>query len=100
MGHSRFKKPVRVAVGLQAPRNIETPLQAYSFLTEHAGDYQTLPHRLARQACLGAIEGGFDAETARAAFVGFARRAGILAPEVDDVVAARAMQSHSGQPLS
>ncbi len=52
------------------------------------------------KACKAALLGEIEAETARDAFSAFARRAGILAPEVDAVIAAHALNRSGNRPVA
>lgn len=91
MEHDVFDQPVRVLAGLGIPRDIETAFQAYTFLNELPYDRSKPNYLMTRRACWAAMDGGGDAQKARAAFAAFAERAGILAPEVEDIVAASAI---------
>ncbi|WP_185983035.1 DUF982 domain-containing protein [Aureimonas mangrovi] len=91
MEHNAFEEPVRVFAGLGIPREIKSVFQAYTFLSEMPGHRNDPAHSMARKACLAAMDHRVEAETVRSAFERFARRAGILAPDVGDVIAASAL---------
>lgn len=89
MEHNLFKEPVRILMGLGIPRDIETVFQAYTFLSERRSDPLDTDHILARKTCLAAINRSVDAETARAAFLRYAERHDMLAPDLDEAVTVR-----------
>jgi hypothetical protein len=84
-----FEQPVRVLVGLGFPRQVNSVTDAYQMLLDWHDD--SAERKSAMRACKAALAGEIDAETARSVFLAFARRRGILAPAIDDVVAANAL---------
>ncbi|UVK38665.1 DUF982 domain-containing protein [Mesorhizobium sp. AR10] len=78
-----FKEPVAVLVGLGYPARIETVTEALALLDDWPSQQRGSPYNLAVQACRECMQGRVDAETARSVFVGFAKRADILAPRLD-----------------
>ena len=71
-----FEKPVRVWVGLGFPRQLNTVVDAYQFVSEWCG---TSPEQKAAiKACRAALVGDVDAETARGILIAFARKKDIL----------------------
>ncbi|MEQ1955995.1 DUF982 domain-containing protein [Mesorhizobium sp. CN2-181] len=71
-----FEKPIHVFVGLGFPRQINTVVDAYQFAQEWCGN--SPEQRAAIRACKAALAGDVDPETARGAFVAFARKKDIL----------------------
>ena len=71
-----FEKPVRVWVGLGFPRQLNSVVDAYQFLTDWCGN--SPEQRAAIRACKAALAGDIDAETARGVLVRFASKKGIL----------------------
>lgn len=71
-----FEKPIRVWVGLGFPRQLNTVVDAYQFITSWCGN--SPEQRAAIRACKAALAGDVDAETARGVFVAFARKKDIL----------------------
>lgn len=71
-----FEKPVRVWVGLGFPRQLNSVVDAYQFLTDWCGN--SPEQRAAIRACKAALAGDIDAETARGILVRFARKKDIL----------------------
>ncbi len=71
-----FEKPIRVWVGLGFPRQLNTVVDAYQFVTSWCGN--SPEQKAAIRACKAALVGDVDAETARGVFVAFARKKDIL----------------------
>lgn len=71
-----FEKPVRVLVGLGFPRQLNSVVDAYQFVTDWCGN--SPEQRAAIRACKAALAGDIDAETARGIVVRFARKKDIL----------------------
>jgi len=74
-----FEKPVRVWVGLGFPRQLNSVVDAYQFLTDWCGN--SPEQRAAIRACKAALTGEIDAETARGILLQFARKKDILVEE-------------------
>lgn len=87
-----FEKPVRVWVGLGFPRQLNSVVDAYQFVTDWCGN--SPEQRAAIRACKAALAGEVDAETARCILMQFARKKDIL---VEDEAAPKA--ASSGQQL-
>ncbi|HWK64059.1 MAG TPA: DUF982 domain-containing protein [Rhizobiaceae bacterium] len=96
MEHDRFEHPVTVIVGLGVPANIRSVREAYAMLNEWPPSKRNGAHTVALNACRAALAGEIDAETARGAFVAFARRADLLAPVPDGVVIGQMIGSQAG----
>lgn len=75
-----FEKPVRVWVGLGFPRQINTVVDAYQFLSDFRDD--SPEQKAAIKTCKAALAGDVDGETARSVFVAFARRKDMLIEDV------------------
>lgn len=88
MTHHVFDEPVKILVGLGLPRSIESVSQAYVFLHDWPASRRGPAHCAALNACKAALANDIEPETARGAFAGFAARVGILAPDVEELVAA------------
>jgi hypothetical protein len=71
-----FEKPVRVWVGLGFPRQLNTVVDAYQFVSEWCGN--SPEQKAAIKACRAALVGDIDAETARSILIAFARKKDIL----------------------
>lgn len=85
MQHDAFDEPVTIFVGLGYPREIHTATEAYAFMNEWPLAHRRPGHTAAMTTCRIAMNGGALPTEARAAFAAFARRAGILAPEIDEI---------------
>jgi hypothetical protein len=78
MNNTFFEEPVTVLVGLGFPRRIESAIEAYQLLSDLPLTASKAARKVAMQACKAAIDGKIDPETARSAFIAFARRSGML----------------------
>jgi len=78
---TRFDKPVSILIGLGYPAKIHSAKQAYEFLSETPAISAKKAHSVALRACKAALEGEIEPETARSAFIAFAKRNAILLPE-------------------
>ena len=88
MDRTRFEKPVEIFVGLGFQRPVRSAMEAYKILSDMPGTSRA--KEIALKACRAAIAGEIEPETARAAFVTFARRNDILAPAMQDAIVDRA----------
>lgn len=96
MERGAFESPVRIYVGLHFAREVGTVGEALVVLTEWPHHKRGPEHRIALRAAQAALAGEAEAETVRGAFALFAKKSGILAPELDVAVAAAAK---AGVPL-
>jgi len=85
MGHNVFEHPVTVFVGLGFPTQIASVKEAYAFLCEWPPSKRNAAHKIALNACKGALAGEIDADTARGMFMAFVRKNGLLAAQAHDV---------------
>uniref|UniRef100_UPI000568128E DUF982 domain-containing protein n=1 Tax=Neorhizobium vignae TaxID=690585 RepID=UPI000568128E len=67
-----FRKPVFILVGLGFPTEISTVMDAYRHLVEWPTSFRDTAHSIALKACLAALRGEIEAETARGLFAAFA----------------------------
>ncbi|QAZ44141.1 DUF982 domain-containing protein [Mesorhizobium sp. Pch-S] len=74
-----FEKPLRVWVGLGFPRQLNSVVDAYQFVTDWCGN--SPEQKAAIRACKAALTGDIDAETARGVVIQFARKKNILVEE-------------------
>lgn len=77
-----FEKPVSILVGLGYPAKIQNAKQAYEFLSETPAVSSKRAHSLALKACKAALQGEIEQETARSAFIAYAKRSAIFIPDV------------------
>ncbi|WP_274627597.1 DUF982 domain-containing protein [Arvimicrobium flavum] len=73
-----FAKPVTILIGLGFPSTVQNVVRAYAMLADWPMRQRGGAHEAALSACRAALTGQGDEEVARAAFVEFARQAGIL----------------------
>ncbi|CAM5484256.1 hypothetical protein MAUB1S_08120 [Mycolicibacterium aubagnense] len=83
-----FAKPVYIFVGLGFPRDVESVEEAFEILNEWVGS-RSPTHEQAIATVRAALGDG-SVSMARLAFEAFARKTGILAPDVLELAAARA----------
>ena len=77
-----FEKPVSILVGLGYPAKIQNAKQAYEFLSETPAVSSKRAHSLALKACKAALQGEIEQETARSAFIAYAKRSAIFIADV------------------
>lgn len=81
--HSRqFAQPVSIFIGLGFPHTVGSAREAFELLNDWPSGGRGPTHAAAIDACRAAMAFECDDETARQAFEAFARRSGILAPEI------------------
>ena len=66
-------------------------MEAYAILNEWPPSSRSTAHAMALKACKAALAGEIEAETARGMFFAFAQRNDLLAPRLDEVVAAETL---------
>lgn len=86
-----FEKPVEILVGFGFPTTIRSVFMAYRIVDEWPVIHRGEMHAAALSACRMALNGAYDVEEARKAFIAFARRAGILIEDSAAVTAAKKM---------
>lgn len=90
MERNLFEEPVSITIGLGYPADVESVEDAYAVLAEWPQGSRDPACQAAMRACRAALRGEVDAAAARAAFVRFAKRSGILTLAPDAVIAANA----------
>lgn len=93
MKYDAFRQPVRIFRGLSFGQEVRSAGEALAFLDSWPANHDFAGRIAAQRACRGVLEGTVDADTARRAFHAFARRTGILAPDLEDVMAAKAVRT-------
>ena len=88
-----FIEPVPVITGLGVIQEIGSVGEAYVFLSDLPWRHRNVDYEVALLACRAALRGEIEPETAGAIFRVFARKGGILAPEMGDAIAAQAARS-------
>lgn len=77
-----FERPVVILTGLGHPAAIASAMEAYMFLADWPVSRRDPVHGFALKACLAAIRGEIEPETARGLFASWAERHDLLAPDV------------------
>lgn len=97
---TRFNRPVSILVGLGYPAKIHSARQAYEFLSETPTIAAKEARSVALKVCKAALNGEIEPETARSAFVAFAERSAILAPEnmLTSALPSRSVMTVQGRP--
>ena len=65
MREKSFRKPVVILAGLGLPTNVSSAMEAHQVLNEWPVQNRDSSHRVASNACRGALKGEIEAETAR-----------------------------------
>lgn len=89
-----FERPVVILAGLGIPTAVSTPMEAYMFLVDWPKSKRDAVHTFALKACLAAIRGEIEPETAKGLFTSWAERQDILAPDFAAFVRGRRQGSH------
>jgi len=77
----KFEQPVVVLTGLGHPAAIASAMEAYVFLADWPVSKRDPAHGFALKACLAAIRGEVEADTARGVFSSWAEKHDLLAPD-------------------
>ncbi len=77
-----FVRPVVILTGLGHPTAVSSAMEAYMFLADWPRQRRDAAHAFTAKACLGAVRGEIEIETARGLFASWAERQEILAPDV------------------
>lgn len=83
-----FDRSVPIFVGMGYLTHVRSVSHAHALLSDWPLDGRDAAHPDALQACRSAMAGELKAEKARRLFEAFARRKGILAPDVSPLLAA------------
>ena len=77
-----FERPVVILTGLGHPAAIASAMEAYMFLADWPASGRDAVHGFALKACLAAIRGEIEPDTARGLFASWAEKHDLLAPDV------------------
>lgn len=77
-----FARPVVILTGLGFPTAVSSAMEAYMFLADWPQARRDAAHAFTARACLGAMRGDIEVETARGLFASWAERQEILAPDL------------------
>ncbi|WP_377848595.1 DUF982 domain-containing protein [Bosea sp. UC22_33] len=89
-----FQRPVVILTGLGIPTAISSAMEAYMFLTDWPKSQRDSVHSFALKACLAAVRGEIEAETAKGIFASWAEKNDILAPNAAAFTGSRRAGSH------
>lgn len=82
MTTDEFERPVVILTGLGHPAAIASAMEAYMFLADWPVSRRDPVHGFALKACLAAIRGEIEPDTARGLFTSWAEKHDLLAPDV------------------
>lgn len=77
-----FERPIIVLTAFGFLTAISSAMEAYVFLADWPMRRRDPAHNFAMKACLAAVRGEIEAETARGVFAAFAEKHDILAPDI------------------
>ncbi len=84
-----FERPVVILTGLGHPAAIASAMEAYMFLADWPASRRDPVHGFALKACLAAIRGEIEPNTARGLFASWAEKHDLLAPDVAALMGSR-----------
>jgi len=76
-----FQRPVVILTGLGIPASISSAMEAYMFLADWPTQQRDAAYIFATKACLAAVRGEIEPETAKGLFASWAEKNEILAPD-------------------
>jgi hypothetical protein len=91
MKPNMFRQLVFILVGLGHPAKVRSVMDAYRHLCEWPASLRDPAHSVALKACVAALRGEIEAETARGLFAAFAEKHDLFAPETS-VIASSHLQ--------
>ncbi|GGE17930.1 hypothetical protein GCM10011390_41400 [Aureimonas endophytica] len=100
MKPDQFEEPVWIYVGVNVPRPVASPTQAFVFLDNCPAGLRGPAHGRALEACRSAMNGRAGTESARAALIAFAEARGILAPDFTPAFAAHGASAPAARPFA
>jgi hypothetical protein len=90
-----FERPVIIFNCFGIPTAISSAMEAYMFLTDLAARHQDAAAEFARKACLAAVRGEVEPDTARGLVSSWAERRGLLGTDFAAFVSSQASKPHS-----
>ena len=84
-----FERPVVILTAFGIPTAVSSAMEAYMFLTDWPSFRRDPAHVFAMKACLAAVRGEIEPETARGLFSAWAERRGILATDFAAFIASQ-----------
>ncbi|CAM5208511.1 hypothetical protein BTHI11S_01255 [Bosea thiooxidans] len=94
MPSDEFERPVVILAGAGIPTAISSAMEAYMFLADWPKSRRDTAFSFAAKACLAAVGGEIEPETARGLFASWAEKHDILAPDVAAFASGRRHGSH------
>ena len=85
----QFHRPVIILTGLGHPTAVSSTMEAYMFLADWPVSKRDACHTVAMKACLAALHGDIEPETARGFVASWAEKNDIMAPDVVAFASAR-----------
>lgn len=92
--NDQFERPVVILTGVGIPTAVSSAMEAYMFLADWPTAQRDAAHAFAMKACLAAVRGEIEADTAKGLFASWAEKRDILAPEVAAFIRSRGTGSH------
>jgi len=89
-----FERPVVILTAFGIPTAVSAAMEAYMFLTDWPSSRRDPAHGFALKACLAAVRGEIEPETARGLFLVWAERRGILATDFAAFISSLHGRSH------
>ncbi|SFC26342.1 Protein of unknown function [Bosea sp. CRIB-10] len=84
-----FERPVVILTGFGHPTAIASAMEAYMFLADWPARKRDPAHGFVLKACLAAIRGEIEPDTARGLFASWAEKHDLLAPDIAAFVGGR-----------
>lgn len=94
MTSDEFERPVVILTGLGIPTAVSSAMEAYMLLADWPMSQRDAAHPFALKACLAAIRGDIEPETAKGIFASWAEKNDILAPDAAVFASSRAAGSY------
>lgn len=94
MPSDEFERPVVILTGLGIPASVSSAMEAYMFLADWPHTQRDAAHAFAIKACLAAVLGEIEPETAKGLFASWAEKNDILALEPASFASSRKTGSH------
>jgi hypothetical protein len=94
MPSDQFERPVVILTGLGHPTAVTGAMDAYMFLADWPKSKRDEAHAFAVKACLAAVRGEIEPETAKGLFAAWAERQDVLAPDIVAFAGGKGKGSH------
>lgn len=94
MPSDEFERPVVILTGFGIPTAVSSAMEAYMFLADWPKSQRDAAHAFAAKACLAAVRGTIQPDTAKGLFASWAEKNDILAPNCAAFASSRRTGSH------